>query len=258
MSRPEHPERRPAVVTGASSGIGAATAIALAGRGLPVALGARRVAECEKVAAQIREAGGEAVALPLDLTDEASVQSFAEKAEAEVGPVEVVVSNAALLAPGRIHETDTAQFAAEVDVNVLGAHRLVRTFVPGMVGRKRGDVVLVSSDVAVRSRPFMSAYTASKWALEGMAQAMQMELEGSGVRVSVVRPGPTWTGMGLDWDADDLAMVLDGWSRFGHARHSQFLPPEAIAEAVTDVVTAARGVHRSLVEVSPEPPLEDA
>lgn len=258
MSRPMHPERRPAVVTGASSGIGAATAMALAGRGLPVALGARRVAECEEVAAQIRAAGGEAVSLPLDLTDETSVRTFAEKAEAELGPVEVVVSNAALLSPGRIHETDTAQFAAELDVNVLGAHRMIRAFVPGMVGRSRGDIVLVSSDVAVRSRPFMSAYTASKWALEGMVQAMQMELEGSGVRVSVVRPGPTWTGMGLDWDPDDIAMVLEGWSRFGHARHSQFLPPEAIADAVTDVVTAARGVHRALVEVNPEPPVEDA
>ncbi len=74
-----------------------------------------------------------------------------------------------------------------------------------MVERRRGDVVFVSSDVAVRPRPFMSAYAAGKWGLEGMAQAMQMELEGTGVRASIVRPGPTWSEMGTDWDDADAA-----------------------------------------------------
>ena len=76
-----------------------------------------------------------------------------------------------------------------------------------MVRRRRGDVVLVSSDVTTRPRPFMAAYSASKWGLEGMAGAMQMELEGTGVRVSVVRPGPTWSEAGTDWDPDEAAFV---------------------------------------------------
>ena len=257
MSKYAQPSRRPAVVTGASSGIGAATALALAAAGFPVALGARRTDKCEEVAAQIRAAGGEAVAHGLDLTDDASVAEFAAKAAADLGDVEVVVSNAGAVAPGTIHEVDTDRFGQELDLNIVGAHRLVRAFVPAMVERRRGDVVFVSSDVAVRARPFMSSYAAGKWGLEGMAHALQMELEGTGVRASIVRPGPTWSEMGTDWDVDQAAFVLNQWVRFGQARHPHFLKPSAIADAITTVVSAPRGVHLSLIEVNPEAPVED-
>ncbi|WP_395692434.1 SDR family oxidoreductase [Nocardioides sp.] len=251
------PARRPAVVTGASSGIGAATALALATAGFPVALGARRAERCEEVAEQVRAAGGEAVAHSLDLTDDTSVAGFAERVSAELGDIEVVVSNAGSVAPGTTHEVDTTRFARELDLHIIGVHRLVRAFVPGMVERRRGDLVFVSSDVAVRARPFMSAYAAGKWGLEGLAHAMQMELEGTGVRASIVRPGPTWSEMGSDWDVDEAARVLEQWVRFGHARHPHFLKPAAIADAITTVVSAPRGVHLNLIEVSPEAPLED-
>ena len=251
------PDRRPAVVTGASSGIGAATALSLAAAGFPVALGARRVERCEDVATRIRAEGGEAVVHPLDVADTESVNAFAKAVAADLGDVEVLVSNAGAVAPGTIHEVDGERFARELDVNVVGAHRLVRAFVPGMVERRRGDVVFVSSDVAVRARPFMSAYAAGKWGLEGLAHAMQMELEGTGVRASIVRPGPTWSEMGGDWDADDAAFVLNQWVRFGLARHPHFLKPAAVADAITTVVSAPRGVHLNLVEVSPEAPVED-
>ena len=257
MSRYAQPARRPAVVAGASSGIGAATALALAAAGVPVALGARRTGRCQEIAARVREAGGEAVAHPLDLTDADSVAAFAEKAAADLGSVEVVVSNAGTVTPGTTHEVDTERFARELDVNVVGAHRLVRAFVPGMVERRRGDLVFVSSDVAVRARPFMSSYAAGKWGLEGLAHAMQMELEGTGVRASLVRPGPTWSEMGTDWDAEEAAFVLNQWTRFGLARHPHFLKPAAVADAITAVVSTPRGVHLSLLEVNPEAPVED-
>jgi len=257
MSKYAQPSRRPAVVTGASSGIGAATALALAAAGYPVALGARRTDKCDEVAAAVREAGGEAVVHALDVTDESSVQAFAEKVTADLGDVEVVISNAGAVGPGTIHEVETDRFARELDLNITGAHRLVRAFVPGMVERRRGDVVFVSSDVAVRARPFMSSYAAGKWGLEGMAHAMQMELEGTGVRASIVRPGPTWSEMGTDWDVDQAAFVLNQWVRFGLARHPHFLKPAALADAITTVVSAPRGVHLNLIEVSPEAPLED-
>jgi NAD(P)-dependent dehydrogenase (short-subunit alcohol dehydrogenase family) len=194
---------------------------------------------------------------PLDVTDLGSVAAFAKHVTTDLGPIEVLVSNAGGVAPGVIHETDPDRFAAEVDLALLGAHRVVQAFVPGMVERRRGDVVFVSSDVAVRARPFMSAYAAGKWGLEGMAHAMQMELEGTGVRASIVRPGPTWSEMGSDWDAADGARVIEAWVRFGHARHPHFLKPAALADAIVTVVRAPRGVHLNLVEVSPEAPLED-
>ncbi|MFA6574306.1 MAG: SDR family oxidoreductase [Nocardioides sp.] len=255
MSRYAQPDRRPAVVTGASSGIGAATALALAAAGHPVALGARRTDKCEEIAAQVRESGGQASVHPLDLTDTDSVTAFAKAVTADLGDIEVVISNAGAVAPGTIHEVDSERFASELDLNVVGAHRLVRAFVPGMVERRRGDLVFVSSDVAVRPRPFMSSYAAGKWGLEGMAHAMQMELEGTGVRASIVRPGPTWSEMGTDWEDEEAAFVLNQWVRFGLARHPHFMKPTAIADAITTVVNAPRGVHWNLVEVSPEAPL---
>jgi len=257
MGKYAQPDRRPVIVSGASSGIGAATAAALASAGFPVALGARRTELCEKVATVITETGGEAFAHSLDVADESSVAAFVKAATDALGEPEVLVSNAGLVAPGVIHETDSERFGHEVDVNLMGAHRLVRAVVPGMVERRRGDVVFVSSDVAVRARPFMAAYAAGKWGVEGMAQALQMELEGTGVRASILRPGPTWSEMGASWDDQDAADVLNHWVRFGLARHPHFLKPQAIADAVVTMVSAPRGVHLNLVEVTPEAPIEE-
>ena len=251
------PERRPTVITGASSGIGAATALTFAAAGYPVALGARRVDKLDELAASIRESGGEVSVAALDVTDAGSVEAFAAEVEGALGDIETVVSNAGAVAPGTIHEVDSERFAREIDLNVLGAHRLVRAFVPAMVERRRGDIVFVSSDVAVRARPFMSSYAAGKWGLEGMAHAMQMELEGTGVRASIVRPGPTWSEMGTDWDVDEAAHVLNEWVRFGLARHPHFMKPQALADAIAYVVGSPRGVHVNLIEVNPEAPVED-
>jgi len=254
----QHPDRRPAVVTGASSGIGAAAALALAAAGHPVALGARRIDKCAEVAEQIRGAGGEAVVHALDVADPDSVKAFAEQSTRSLGDVEVLVSNAGGLAVGAVHEVDTEEFGREIDVNLLGAHRLVRAFVPGMVARRRGDVVFVSSDVARRARPFTSAYTASKWGLEGMAHAMQMELEGTGVRASIVRPGPTRSEIGTGFSAEEFAFLIGKWQVWGHARHPRSLRASAIADAIVSVVSAPRGVHLNAVEISPEATVVEA
>ncbi|GAA3654572.1 SDR family oxidoreductase [Nocardioides ginsengisoli] len=258
MGRYDQPLRRPAVVAGASSGIGAATAKALAAADFPVALGARRVERCEELAAAIRAAGGEAVAHPLDVASDASVAEFAAKAAADLGDVEVVVSNAALIGPGALLDTDSERLAREIDVNLLGPHRLVRAFVPAMVERTRGDIVFVSSDVALRARPLMGGYSATKSGLEGLVASLQMELEGTGVRASVVRPGPTWSEMGMDWEPAAAARVLDEWVKWGQARHSHFLKATAIADAITTVVSAPRGVHLSPVDVNPEAPVQES
>ncbi|MFC4116640.1 SDR family oxidoreductase [Nonomuraea zeae] len=251
-----HPERRPALVAGASSGIGAATAALLAAGGHPVALGARRVDRCEQIAAAIRDGGGEAVALPLDVSDSDSVKSFVAAATDAHGDPEIVVSGAGDLAATRIHELDSESFAAQLQVHLVGAHRLVSQVVPGMVARARGDIVFVSSDVVPSPRPRMGAYVAAKNGIEGMTRAMRMELEGTGVRASVVRPGPTMTGMGMTWDAETTATVLEEWVAWGLARHPHFLRPEHVAEVIVTVATAPRGVHLTLVEVQPERAVE--
>jgi len=251
-----HPARRPTVITGASSGIGAATAHAIARSGHPVILGARRVEVCAEIADAIRSEGGQAEALPLDLADPDSIAVFAEKATGAFGPVEVLVSNAARIQPGRVLMTKPEDFDDVVRVNLGAAHRLVLAFGPGMVDRQRGDMVFVTSDVVAHPRPRMAAYVASKWGLEGYVLALQMEFEGTGVRATIVRPGPTLTGMGMDWDPDVTDEVLAEWARWGLARHSSFLRPEGVALAIAHAVSAPRQTHLSVIDVQPEAPLD--
>lgn len=259
MGRPlVHPARRPVVVAGASSGIGAATATLFAAAGHPVALGARRTDRCDEVAAAIRRAGGEAVVHPLDVADGESVAKFTAAATADLGDIEVVVVNAALTWPGVAHELSPADFEQMVRVNVLGGHRLATTFVPAMVERRRGDIVFVSSDVVQTLRPRLAGYVATKWAVDGLAQTMQRELEGTGVRASLVRPGPTASEMGFDWPQAETERVINDWVTWGLARHGAVLPAEAIASAIHTIASAPRGTHITAIDVQPEAPVHAA
>jgi NAD(P)-dependent dehydrogenase (short-subunit alcohol dehydrogenase family) len=254
---PAHPERRPAVVTGASSGIGAAVATALASAGHPVVLGARRVEQCEELASGIRAEGGEAAAFHLDLSDGDSVEQFAKAAIGAFDDIEILISNAALNRPGSVLATDPDAFDAVLRVNMLGTHRLVWAFGGPMTERRRGDIVFVTSDVVERPRPAMAAYVASKWGLEGYVRVLQMELEGTGVRASVVRPGPTLTGMGMDWDPDVTVDVLNQWTSWGFTRHSNFMRPKGVAQAIMAAISLPRGTQATTIEVQPEAPIEE-
>lgn len=249
-----HPARRPALVTGASSGIGAATAVALAAAGHPVALGARRVERCEAVAEQVRADGGEAVALALDVTDEASVAAFVKAATDALGPIDVVVSNAGDVRPGSAVDTDPARFAAEVDVNLLGPQRLIHHAVPAMAARGHGDVVFVTSEVARHPRPFTAGYVTSKRGLEALAEVTAMELEGTGVRAGIVRPGPSSTEQGTTWSEAEILHIVAAWDRWGLTRHDGALRPGDVARAVVAMVTTPRGTHLNLIEVQPQAP----
>jgi NAD(P)-dependent dehydrogenase (short-subunit alcohol dehydrogenase family) len=251
-----HPERRPAVVTGASSGIGAATAIELARNGHPVVLGARRVERCEEVAGQIRAGGGEATVAYVDLGDPASIKDFANACET-FGPVEVFVSNAGDPQLGHGADMPPDDFAQQVQVHLLGVQQLTSLIAPGMVERHRGDLVYVTTDSFTFPRPGMTGYVSAKWGLEGLAKLMQMELEGTGVRVSIVRPGPTATEMGSNWDPDKIGPLFDEWARFGGTRHDSFLRPEHIARTIAHVVSMPRGSSIAYVELQPEAPGPD-
>jgi NADP-dependent 3-hydroxy acid dehydrogenase YdfG len=246
---------RPALVTGASSGIGEATARALAEAGHPVVLGARRIERCTEIVAEIRDAGGQAHAERLDVADLASVTAFVKSAEDAFGPAEVLVSNAGDVLPTTVTDTDPAAFAAAVSVNLLASQRLVTLLAPGMVERGRGDLVFVTSDVVRVPRPSMASYVTAKWGLEGLARALQLELEGTGVRASIVRPGPTLTGMGATWPDEVVTPLLREWKRHGLMRHDGYLAPEGVAGAVLAVVSTPPGTHLTLVEVEPEAPV---
>jgi NADP-dependent 3-hydroxy acid dehydrogenase YdfG len=249
------PKRRPALVAGASSGIGAATGIDLAAHGFPVALGARRVEKLDELVSQIRGAGGEAVAFHLDVTDPDSVKSFVSQSIDALGEIEVLVAGAGDTYFGRLHEISTDQFESQIQVHLIGANRLATAVLPGMVERQRGDVIFVGSDVALRQRPHMGAYGAAKAALTAMVTNLQMELEGTGVRASIVHPGPTKTSMGWSLPAEAVGPALEDWAKWGQARHDYFLRAADLARAITFVAETPRGGFIANMELQPEAPL---
>ena len=248
---------RVALVTGASSGLGAAIAIAFGQLGWPVALGARRTDKLAAVARQVEEAGGKAFAHALDVSNGASVDAFASAAEANLGPVEVVVSNAGIGRAGKLPELAIEDVEAELDTNLLGPLRVVRRLLPALLERRSGDICFVTSLNAVLPRPYQLGYTASKAGLEAAVRTLQMELEGTGVRATIVRPGPAQSEMGHDWDPKLQQVLLTEWSRWGILRHLNFMAPAQVAQAVVAAVTSPRGVHLDLIQITPSKPPSD-
>lgn len=250
-----HPSRRPVLVTGASSGLGAGIAAGFGRAGYPVALAARRVDRCEAGAEAIRANGGDAVAVALDLTDDESIAACVRAAEAALGPLEIVVSNAGDVAPVSVVEASADEFSRQLAVNLGGVQRLLAHVVPGMIERRRGDFVAVTSEVAVRPRPHMAGYVAAKSGLEAMMDALALELEGTGVRTSMLRPGPASTEQGSTWDPAAVERAVATWQGLGLFRHPGTLRPAEVAEAVLAMVSAPRGTRWALLEMQPEAPV---
>ncbi|KWX24754.1 MULTISPECIES: SDR family oxidoreductase [Mycolicibacterium] len=251
------PDRRPALVAGASSGIGEATAIKLAANGFPVALGARRMEKLEEIVGKIRADGGEAIAVHLDVTDPDSVKAAVEQTTSELGDIEVLVAGAGDTYFGKLDSISTEQFESQVQIHLIGANRVATAVLPGMIERRRGDLIFVGSDVALRQRPHMGAYGAAKAALVAMVTNYQMELEGTGVRASIVHPGPTKTSMGWSLPAELIGPALEDWAKWGQARHDYFLRAADLARAITFVAETPRGGFIANMELQPEAPLAE-
>ncbi len=244
---------RVAVVTGASSGIGAAVARALGARGWSVALGARNEERLAAVAREVETAGGKAFARRLDVTDPTSIDAFFEAAERALGPVDVLVSSAGLCLPGAIHERSAEDLRREADTNLLGALWMARRTIAALLDRgASGDLVFVSSDHARAPRPFQTVYNATKCAVEAMARSLALELEGTGIRSTVVRPGPTQTELERAADPGLIRRLLTSWRRFGLQRQLVFLPTETVANAVVTAVTQPEGAHLDFIQVQPQ------
>jgi NADP-dependent 3-hydroxy acid dehydrogenase YdfG len=251
------PDRRPALVAGASSGIGEATAIKLAANGFPVALGARRVDKLQEIVEKIRADGGEAIAVHLDVTDPDSVKAAIEQTTSELGEIEVLVAGAGDTYFGKLDSISTEQFESQIQIHLIGANRVASAVLPGMIERRRGDLIFVGSDVALRQRPHMGAYGAAKAALVAMVTNYQMELEGTGVRASIVHPGPTKTSMGWSLPAELIGPALEDWAKWGQARHDYFMRASDLARAIAFVAETPRGSFIANMELQPEAPLAD-
>ncbi len=182
-------------ITGASAGIGRALSLAFAAEGARVGMTARRRSGLEAVAAEIEALGGACTIAPGDVSSREETRGAAQRVESILGPVDILVNNAALLRPATVLEADPRDVEEMLAVNVMGCLHPIQAVVPGMVMRKRGQVVNVASILARRAMPLYGGYAATKFALAGLTESLRAELRGTGVSVTLVLPTGTDTAM---------------------------------------------------------------
>jgi len=196
-----------AVVTGASSGIGEATARELAAEGCAVALAARREDRLDAVAADIEAAGGEALVVPTDVSDADDAEALVEAAADEFGGIDVLVNNAGVARGAPVADADLDDLKANVRVNLEGVMNVTHAALPSLLDSGGGDVVTVSSLSARYPQEGGSGYTASKFGVNGFCRSLRKELSEEPVRVSIVMPGPVETELNdwAHWDGRAMA-----------------------------------------------------
>jgi NADP-dependent 3-hydroxy acid dehydrogenase YdfG len=256
---------RTALITGASSGIGAAIALEMAARGWKLAIGARRPDRLAETAAKARAQGAAVVyADDLDVTDDASVERFFAASEDALGVADVIVNNAGASRFHWLEETDTRWLRREIETNLIGPMVVThRALAPLLAGGTDADVVMVSSDAARRPRPGQLAYGASKAGLENYAEALSLALEGTGIRVITLRLGPALSEFAVAWDLapETTQKRTEHWASFGlrDARmlaqaNLGILMPDDVARAVVHAVTQPRHVLLDTIELQPSVP----
>jgi NADP-dependent 3-hydroxy acid dehydrogenase YdfG len=184
---------RVALVTGASSGIGEATAVALAEAGAAVAIGARRRDRLEGLAERLTATGAKVATLDLDVTDEASCRDAVARTRSELGGLDVLVNNAGVMLLGTIVGADVEDWRRMLSTNVLGLMYMTHAAIDGMVEQGSGDVVNISSVAGRTARKGAGAYNASKWAVNAFSESLRQEVTTRGVRISLVEPGAVAT-----------------------------------------------------------------
>ncbi|GAA0657980.1 SDR family oxidoreductase [Salarchaeum japonicum] len=177
-----------AIVTGASSGIGEATANALADAGASVVLAARREDELNAVAADIEDDGGDALVVPTDVTAEDAIQNLIDTTTAEYGGLDILVNNAGVMRLGPAQVVDTDEWRQMIEVNLLGLMSLTHAALPALTDGA-GHVVNISSVAGIEAMPGGTGYNASKFGVNGFTDALRQEVNDDDVRVTLVEPG---------------------------------------------------------------------
>ncbi|MBR7832745.1 SDR family NAD(P)-dependent oxidoreductase [Actinospica durhamensis] len=240
-----------ALVTGASSGIGRASALALAAEGARVAVVARRKDRLEELVAAIEAAGGEALAIEADLGVEQDAVGAVARTVEHFGRLDTVLNNAGLMLLGPTATASTADWRRMVDVNVMGLLYCAHAALPHLLAaaedgaRRVADLVNVSSIGGRTTRPGSQVYNATKWGVVGLSESMRQELAGRHVRVSVVEPGAVRTELAEANRPEIRAQIL------GRQEGVEVLDPQDVAEAIVFLVTRPRHVNINEIMVRP-------
>lgn len=181
-----------ALVTGASSGIGEATALALAAEGASVAIAARRAERLEGLAERIRRLGGDALPIETDVTDEAQISAVVDATLQRFGRLDMLLAVAGVGVAAPFQNTTAAEYRQMVDVNVLGLLYSINAVLPAMKRQGAGHIVIVSSGTGRYIHPSV-VYSGTKHAASAMAESLRREISGDGIRVTVIEPGAVKT-----------------------------------------------------------------
>ncbi|MDK1038335.1 MAG: SDR family oxidoreductase [Actinomycetota bacterium] len=229
-----------AVVTGASSGIGRATAYAMAEAGAQVVVTARRTDRIEEVAESINKAGGEAVAVTADVTNADDVDHLYEVAINRFGRVDILFNNAGVSAYGPLDTITVEDYDWMMNTNMRSSFPCTRRFLPDMLARRRSQICFLASVAGLKGLPNETVYCASKFAQVGFAQALDYETRESGVRVSVVAPGGVHTEFAIGTGRTEGDPALDA-----------MMEPEDIAEAMMFALTQPEKARTFLIGMRP-------
>jgi len=225
---------KPIAITGASSGIGRATALACAAAGMPVALGARREDRLQEVADQIRASGGTALHQATDVTSPEHCRSLIERTAEAFGGIYAVFANAGYGFEAPVFETTDEAMRAIFETNFFGTLNTIRPALERMIAAHAGHVLICSSCVARFALPYFSAYSASKAAQHHIGRAMNLELSPMGIHVSTVMP------IGTRTEFFDQARARSGGQMIDHAPSGMLHSPERVARAIVRTLRRPR------------------
>ncbi len=236
---------RVAIVTGASAGIGRATARSLARAGATVVLTARRAERLEETVSEIEADGGAAVALAADVVDLDAVRTLVDTAHRRFGSIDVLVNNAGIMRIAPITENRVEDWTRMVDVNVKGALHVLSAVMPIMLDQGSGHILSVGSLAGRRPFPGGTVYSATKFAIRSLAWGLHLELGNAhGIRVTDIQPGYVSTEL-----LDDQPETAAEWDAAWKGRRT--LQPEDVARAVTFAATSPGHVSVSELLVRP-------
>lgn len=229
-----------AVVTGAGSGIGRATAYAMVEAGAQVVVTARRTDRIEEVARRINEAGGQAIAVTADITSAEDVDYLYDLAINRFGRVDILLNNAGVSAYGPLDTITVEDYDWMMNTNMRSSFLCTRRFLPDMLSRRHGQICFLASVAGLKGLPNETVYCASKFAQVGFAQALDYETRESGVKVSVVAPGGVHTEFAIGTGRTEGDPALDA-----------MMEPEDIAEAVLFALTQPKKARTFLIGMRP-------
>jgi NADP-dependent 3-hydroxy acid dehydrogenase YdfG len=235
-----------ALVTGASSGIGAAIAVALAEAGATVALCARRADRLAELVAKIEAAGGRAIALAGDMAVEAEATKAVDDTVARLGAIDILINSAGIMDSGGLENANLPRYRQTIDINLMGTVYTCAAAVPHMLKQGIGDIINISSLAGRKGGPMTNSYSASKHAVNAMTDGLRQEVGDRNIRVSIFMPGATRSEVGDSIPDPNWRAAIQA-----HVSKDGVVEAEEAASVVVFMLSMPRNVNISEISVRP-------